>query len=148
MGNREPRPRNLAGEAEHVQHRRAIIVDARGKHAAFPGRRGKLAAIEDCERFAKSIQAGQPIAKVDVLPFEEEAHEIRRRDRFNFGAEPVDRVAMDAREQRAIAPLQMEVGGRRPEAGAKPAAQDDPLVFKGEQGGIGLGNPDVQRACE
>ena len=35
-----------------------------------------------------------------MLPAEEEPHEIRRADRLDLGAQPVQRVAMDAREQR------------------------------------------------
>ena len=43
---------------------------------------------------------------VDVLPGEEEAHEVGGGDRLDLGAQAVQRVAMDAREQSAIAPLQ------------------------------------------
>jgi hypothetical protein len=43
-----------------------------------------------------------------VLPGEEEAHEIGGGDRLDFGAQAVERVAMDAREKAAIAPLKSE----------------------------------------
>ena len=49
---------------------------------------------------------GQPARRLDVLPGEQEAHEIGRADRLDLGAQPVERVAMDARQQAAVAPFE------------------------------------------
>ena len=42
---------------------------------------------------------------VHVLPREEEPHEVGGADRLDLRPEPVQRVAVNAREQRAIAPF-------------------------------------------
>ena len=42
----------------------------------------------------------------DVLPREEEAHEVGGGNRLDLGAQAVQRVAMDACEQPAVAPFQ------------------------------------------
>ena len=52
--------------------------------------------------------ASQCMLRIDVLPGEQEALEFGDGDRSDVGAQPVERVAMDAREQPAIAPF----GGR------------------------------------
>ena len=53
-----------------------------------------------------------------MLPAEEEAHEIRRADRLDLGAQPVQRVAMNAGEERPVAPFERPVSPGR-EASAK-----------------------------
>ena len=40
-----------------------------------------------------------------MLPREKKVHEIARCDRFDFGAQAIDRVAMDARKQSPLAPF-------------------------------------------
>src|SRR5690348_17491429 len=46
--------------------------------------------------------------RCDVLPGEEEAHEIRGVNRLDLRAQSIERVAMNARQQAAIAPLRSE----------------------------------------
>ena len=104
-GGREPRPSDLARKAEQVEHRRIVTVHARGNHGALPRAGRQLVAIERRDRFAQPVDAGQAIGGIDVLPLEEEAHEIGGADRLDLGAQAVDGVAMDARKQRAIAPF-------------------------------------------
>jgi hypothetical protein len=48
---------------------------------------------------------------VHVLPLEQEAHEVGRRHRLDLGAQPRQRVAVDARQQRAVAPLGVAARG-------------------------------------
>ena len=43
----------------------------------------------------------------DALPLEQEAHEVARRHRLDLLAQPVHGVAMDAREQAPLAPLDL-----------------------------------------
>jgi len=45
-----------------------------------------------------------------VLPVQEETHEIGGADRLDLGAQPVERVAVNARQEPAVAPF--ELGGR------------------------------------
>ena len=49
---------------------------------------------------------------IDVLPAAQEAHEVLARDGLDLRAQPLDRVAMNAREQRAIAPFALGRAGR------------------------------------
>ena len=109
---RQARPADFAGQAEHVEHRRVVAVEAGRKHRALPGRSGKLEAVELRERPRAGRRGRSADRRIDVLPAEEEAHEVRRADRLDLGAEPVQRVAMDAREQRPIAPFERPMAGR------------------------------------
>jgi hypothetical protein len=45
------------------------------------------------------------LAARDLVPAEQEAHELRRRHRLEFGAQLVARAAVDARQQAAVAPF-------------------------------------------
>ena len=62
-----------------------------------------------------------------MLPAKQEAHELGWRRGLDLGAKPVDRVAVDPREQRPVAPLEL------PRAWSEPAAQNQPLRFEREQ---------------
>ena len=45
------------------------------------------------------------LAGADVLPLEQEAHVVARLDRLDLAAQALERVAMDARQQVPLAPL-------------------------------------------
>ena len=67
-----------------------------------------------------------------MLPTEKETHEVRRCDRLDLGAQPGQRVAMNTREQRAIAPLQIRgVGG-------KASAENDAVRLEQQERGVYL----------
>ena len=68
--------------------------------------------------------------RIDPLPGEQEALEVRDGDRLNLRAETVDREPMNAREQPPLAPFQ--VGRSR----MKLAAQNESFTFQGKQGGL------------
>ena len=122
---RQARPGDLSRETEQVEHRRVVSVDARGEDRALPGGGRHLESVEHLDRFAKAVTSGQLRRFVHVLPLEQEAHEVRGGDRLDLGPEAVHGVAMDAREQAPVAPLQgrLEAGGWRLEAGGKVPAQ-------------------------
>jgi hypothetical protein len=65
-----------------------------------------------------------------VLPVELKAHEIGRADRLNFRPQPIERIAMNTRQQAPIAPF--ERGSRRRE----PAAQYNALRLERRQGRV------------
>ena len=48
----------------------------------------------------------------DPLPAEQEAQEVARRHRLDLGAQALERVAVDAREQPALAPFLDRRAGR------------------------------------
>jgi hypothetical protein len=58
---------------------------------------------------------------------EEEAHEVRRAHRLDLGAQAVERVAVDAGEEPAVAPFDLRRAGR------EAAAQDPALPFERKQ---------------
>ena len=53
------------------------------------------------------------VAPAQLMPAEQEAHELRRRHRLDLGAQLVARVAVHARQQAAVAPLGGACGGER-----------------------------------
>src|SRR5947209_3376679 len=67
-----------------------------------------------------------------MLPGEEEAHEIGGSDRLDFSAQAIERVAVDAREESAIAPF----GSKR--ASRERTAEDGAFGFEFQEGGVGV----------
>ena len=78
-------------------------VVARAIHDANP--RGQFVPIERRHDRPQAIDPGHPMPPLDVLPCEQESHEIRRADRLDLRTEPIERVAMNPRQQTPIAPL-------------------------------------------
>ena len=77
-----------------------------------------------------------------MLPDEQKAHVVGGRDRLDLRAQPAQRVAVNAREQPSIAPLQN--AGRFVRCCLEAAPQDTSLGFECEQRGL-----DVRfRNCE
>src|SRR5204863_297741 len=118
----EPAPGDVAGEAQLVEPRGLVACDARGQHLALPSGRRQLEALELLDDALEAVAAVQLLARLDVLPGEEEAHEIGRAHRLDLAAEPVEGAPMDARQEAAVAPLDRVGGQRSGEAPAKDAA--------------------------
>src|SRR5207248_5403362 len=55
----EMRPRHFAGQAEHVEHRRLVFLDALRQYVTLPRIRGDLVTVELCDYGAKSVDAGE-----------------------------------------------------------------------------------------
>ena len=70
-------------------------------HAAAAISKPSSCAITACS----PSMPDEPRRRRDVLPREEEAHEVRRADGLDLRAQAIEGVAMDAREQSAVAPL-------------------------------------------
>ena len=75
---------------------------------------------------------------IGALPREKKTVKILRRDRLNFGAQPVDRESMNSRQQPAIAPLLLAC------IWTKFAAQNEAFCFESEQCGIDFGTRQTQ----
>ena len=131
---REPRPRDLAGEAQLVQPRGRVVLDAARRATRLPGGRRRLEALElDRLTHAARPSSLRPFgferrpaaAATEVLPAQQEAHVVLRRDRVDLAAQPVEGVAVDAREQPAVAALlvvRREPGVKRPRSTKPPAS--------------------------
>src|SRR2546430_17713431 len=76
--------------------------------------RGHFASVEQIEHRAEPFRSLGPGVRCDALPPQQEPHEVRRRDRLDLLAQPVERVAVDAGEQAALAPFQLRYAGREP----------------------------------
>src|SRR5207302_8165273 len=118
---RQAPPRHPAAQAELVELLAAVTRDARRQHIVLPAGGGELVAFELLDDRREPFRALHLIVARDVLPVKEEAQEIGSADRLDLGAQPVERVAMDAREQPPVAPLELRY------AGGEPPAQDAAL---------------------
>src|SRR5579863_967788 len=88
-----------------VQPLRLIGRDARRDDLRFPGARRRFVAFEQTEYRRQRIGSLHSRLRQYSLPFAEKPHEIPGLHRFDLGAQALDRVAMNAREQPAFAPL-------------------------------------------
>src|SRR5919109_1171095 len=78
----EPTPGHAAAQAELVDLAAVVIGDARGQYLVLPGGRGKLEAFELLDHRHKPFDAPHLVFAGDVLPVEEEAHEVCSADRL------------------------------------------------------------------
>ena len=101
----EPRPGNTSGEAVVIEPRRLVTGKPRRQDLGFPGAGRRFEAFElpdDCIEGVRSFHAR---VRRHPLPGEQEAQEVARRDRLDLRAQPLDGVAMNARQQPALAPF-------------------------------------------
>ena len=117
----EPRPGDPAGEALVVEPARLVFGKARRQDLGLPGAGRRLEALELGDHDLERVRPLHARVGRDVLPAEQEAEKIARRDRLDLGPQALDRVAVDAGEQPALAPF---VGLR---LGREPAAQREAL---------------------
>ena len=79
----------------------------------------------------------------DALPVEQEAHEIRARHRLDLGAQRLDGVTVDARQQSALAPFERGVallhGLGRARLFGEPAAQHEPFALEFDERDVDFG---------
>ena len=124
-------PRHAAHGAKLVQHGGHVVVDARGQQVLFPGRGRRRMAFELPQHVGQpafAFAALVAIAVGQLVPAEQEAHELRRRHRLELGAQLVARAAVDAREQAPVAPFGRTGGGEG-------AAHHRAFGFELQQGG-------------
>ena len=119
---RKPSPGHTAAHAEPVELLRAVVRDACGQHVVLPRGGRELETLELLDHRGEPFGALHLVLARDVLPVQEEAQEVGRAHRLDLGAQAVQRVAVDSREQAPVAPL--EFGRSRREA----SAQDRPWL--------------------
>ena len=120
-GARVPGVSHAAAQAQPVYLLGAIVGDARRQHVVLPARRRQLEALELLDHRRQALGALDLVLAGDVLPMEQEAHEVGRADRLDLRAQAIERVAVDAREQAPVAPLELRC------IGCEPPAQDASL---------------------
>ena len=88
-------------------HGGLVAVEPRRQHGALPGRGRQLDAVERATARAQPVDAGQLVRLGRRAARRTgSAWKSAARDRLDFGAQPVERVAMDARQQPAVAPFE------------------------------------------
>ena len=102
---RDPRPYDAAGAAQFVEPRRVVFVDARRQDLCFPRGGRRFEAFELRHDVGHRIGTFDSGLRRDALPFEQEAHQVAHFDRLDFLAQPIDGVAVDARQQAPLAPF-------------------------------------------
>ena len=123
--DRQPRPRDLAGQAQLVEPLRAVARHARRQDRGFPGPRGDLEALELLDRREQPSPPLELGARGDVLPPEQEPDEVLGGDRLDLAPEPLGRVPVDPREEPPLAELHGRPAGRLGVGGVEAAPQDD-----------------------
>src|SRR5271166_1104555 len=88
-----------------------IALEARGQDLGLPGHRRRLEAFEERQDDRERLRSLQASLFPHMLPGEQKAEEVARRNRVYLRAKASDRVAMDAGQQPAVAPL-LVVGAR------------------------------------
>ena len=83
---------------------------------ALPGDGGDVEALELGDGFEEAALAFELGAGRDVLPAEEEAHEVLRGDRLDLLAQAVEGVAVDAGEEAAVAEFFLRSGPEPPKS--------------------------------
>ena len=137
-----PPPRHPSHHAEGVQQGGIVLRHPGREHIALPRGGRKLEAVQLSDDRGQPFEPAGVLVRIDPLPGEQEAHEVSRADRLDLGPEPVEGVAVDAREQPAVAPLE---GGRSAVAGAELAAEDHALALERRQRDVGIGLADIER---
>ena len=105
LRGRQPRPGDAPGEAVIVEPGRLVVGEARGQDLGLPGAGRRLEAFELPDHRVERVGPLHARIRRDALPGEQEAQEVARGDRLDLGAQALDRVAVDAREQPALAPF-------------------------------------------
>src|SRR5438445_4338680 len=75
----EPAPGHSARQTEMLEIRRIVEADARGNHVLFPRWRRKLHPLHLADDLEHAVAAMELRTRLDVLPAEQETHEVRRR---------------------------------------------------------------------
>ncbi len=101
----QSRPDRPAGEAQIVEPGELVVGEAHRQDLRLPRRGGRLESLQLADDRVERIRSLAALVLGHVLPAEQEAHEILRRHRLDFLAQAADRVAMDAGQQRAVAPF-------------------------------------------
>ena len=82
-----------------------VRLDARGQDVLFPCARRGLKTFQLIEHGGQRVAAFAARVRRQMLPLEQEAHEVVPFDRLDLASQAFHRVAMDAREQMTLAPF-------------------------------------------
>ena len=102
---RQAAPANRAGQAKLIERSGIVAVDARGQDLLLPGICRNFETLQLTHDFQQSALAGGLRLRRHMLPAQQPAHVLRRRDRLDLFAQGGDREVMNARQQPPLAPF-------------------------------------------
>ena len=115
-----------------VEPARVIFGDAGRQDLGLPGAGRRREPFELAEHRGERVGALHAGLFGDPLPVEQEAQEVARGDRLDFGAQPVQRIAVNAGEEPALAPF-FGVRTFDIRAGCEAAAQREAFLLQRRQ---------------
>ena len=101
----QARPCDPSGEAEIIEPGWFVLGDTRRQDLGFPGASRRLEPFELADDRFDGVRPFHLGVGRDPLPAEQEAQEVARGDRLDLRAQSLDRVAVDACEEPALAPF-------------------------------------------
>jgi len=101
----EASPDHFAGDTKLIEHLRRVLPDSTPQYFAFPRSGRNLVTLKLFDDVKRSVQPMQLRSSFQVLPVEEEPHEIGRGDRLDFPPQAAQGQSMDSRQHPAIAPF-------------------------------------------
>ena len=105
VARRQADPRGMSGQASGIEPGRPIVGEPRRQDLAFPGAGGRAEAFELGDDRVEDLRPLDLRIGRNALPLEKKAQEVARGHGLDLGAQPLDRVVMDAGEQAALAPF-------------------------------------------
>ena len=127
---REPRPGDPARLTLCVEPRRLVALEAGRQDLRLPRPRRRFEPFQHRQRPRQRVRPFEPRVVVDMLPVEQKAEEIARRDRLDLGPQTVDGAPVHAGDQSPVAPLLVI------DARVEAATQDCAVRFeRGKRGG-------------
>src|SRR5262249_4178403 len=107
-------PGNLPGPARSLQELGHVPAYSGGQEHLLPGRRGRFPALQQRDGPEQSTLPAERIAGLEVVPAEQEPHEILRGEWLDLAPQAAHREPVDPLEEATIAPL--EFLGTRPKS--------------------------------
>src|SRR5450759_1232675 len=105
IGWPQPRPSDAPGQALIVEPSRFVVLNAGRQNLGFPSSRWRLETLELLDNCLERLGSFHARVRRHLLPGEQKAEEIARRDRLDLGAQPLDRIVVNSCEQAAVAPF-------------------------------------------
>ena len=116
------------GQALGVEPRSLIALESRRQDLGLPRSCRRLEAFERAQDHGQRVGPFEARLLRDMLPGEQEAQKIARRDRVDLRPQPTNRRMMNARQQAPVAPLLIV------EAGEEASLENCAFAFESGEG--------------
>src|ERR1051326_7425960 len=124
QGGCQTRPTDLSRKAERVEPERVVALDPGWKDLGFPGTRRQLRAVEQLEDGGHALGTLGSRVGSKPLPAEQEPHEIGGADGVDLPLKAIERIAVDAGQEPALAPFTVL------DCGSEPSSKNEPLSLQ------------------